>query len=109
MSRKLKQLNNTPRRWKEIKEKYGLTQEAYNAILQEQGGRCYICLRSPYDIRRRQNLAVDHCHITGKIRGLLCYNCNHRLLTAVKEDPEFVRRLLTYLTRKTDYGTIPDC
>lgn len=107
MSRKRKPLADNPARWKRIKEKYGLTKEAYNAILQDQGGVCFICNRSPELIRRRQNLAVDHDHESGRIRGLLCYNCNHRLLPAVREDKKFAKRLWVYLNRKVDYGRVP--
>ncbi len=109
MSRKRKPLTNSKARWKRIKEKYGLSQEDYEAIVQEQGGVCYICQRSPYDIRPRRHLAVDHCHKTGRIRGALCYSCNHRLLGyLIKDDKEIARRLLKYLTKRKHYGKVPE-
>ena len=107
MARRKKELTDHPRRWKQIKKKYGLAKEDYQKILQEQGGACYICLRTPYDIRPRKHLSVDHCHTTGKIRGLLCYSCNRLLLGyLVKDDVGRARRLLKYLTRKTNYGVV---
>lgn len=69
---------------KEYKEKYavyndraackrhGITMERYAQLRADQGGRCAICKRLP-TIRR---LSFDHCHKTGKFRGLLCQRCN---------------------------------
>jgi hypothetical protein len=54
-----------------LKKKYGITDETYAEMLESQGGRCAICARG---CRRR--LAVDHCHATGRVRGLLCASCN---------------------------------
>jgi hypothetical protein len=108
MARKRIPLRDTPARWKEIEKKYGLKKSDYEAILQEQEGTCFICLRSPYEIRPRRHLAVDHCHETGRIRGLLCYSCNHKLLGyLIKDDKGMARRLLKYLTRRTTYGSVP--
>ena len=55
-------------------EKYGLTLNDYDAMLEEQQGVCAICGGEP-DTRWRM-LAVDHDHATGKVRGLLCMVCN---------------------------------
>ena len=76
MSRKPKPLTNSPARWRAIEKKYGLTEQRYKEILQEQGGVCYICQRSPFEIRKRQWLSVDHCHKSGQVRDLLCGACN---------------------------------
>lgn len=54
---------------------YGITEEEYNAILEYQDGGCFICRRSPGE----QKLAVDHDHVTGTVRGLLCWECNGAL------------------------------
>jgi len=43
-------------------------------MLEEQEHKCAICLTSDVDLEKL--LAVDHCHTTGKVRGLLCSNCN---------------------------------
>ena len=53
---------------------YGITEEQYNEMLQKQNGVCRFCKKSPED--NKQRLAVDHCHDTGKVRGLLCSTCN---------------------------------
>lgn len=106
--RKRKPLTDSPARWKRIYETYGLTREDYHKILQDQGGVCYICQRDPYSIRPRRHLAVDHDHTTGRIRGVLCFNCNHNILGAtIRDDIGVARRILEYLTRITEYGNVP--
>lgn len=57
-----------------LKTQYGITIEQYNQMFLEQNGNCAICNINQSNFKR--GLAVDHCHITGKIRGLLCGNCN---------------------------------
>ena len=56
-------------------KKYGITVDDYNRMFKEQDGRCAIC-NNHQNIRK---LAVDHNHKTGKVRGLLCINCNRGL------------------------------
>lgn len=63
-----------------IKKNYGLTLEGYAEMFDKQNGACSICKKTPspdHDNGRR--LFVDHCHDTGKVRGLLCGNCNFSL------------------------------
>lgn len=101
--------NDSPARWRALEKRFGISKETYLQILAEQKGRCYICHKTPYDTKPRRNLAVDHDHSTGNIRGLLCFNCNHRLLGwYIRDDREKARRIVKYLTRKTNYGTVPD-
>ena len=108
MARKKKKLVDNPARWKRIQKLYNLSKEGYEKILSEQNGVCYICERSPDKIRPRRNLAVDHDHKTGRIRGLLCYRCNHVLLGRIlRDDPVLLERALIYLKRETDYGFTP--
>ena len=66
--------------WKKyysLKKKYNLTEEDFLYLLEKQQNKCYICGKHNSDILR--GLAVDHDHITGKIRGLLCSKCNSAL------------------------------
>jgi hypothetical protein len=58
--------------------RYGLTYADYEALLAKQDNRCALCPRTP-DQERYKKLNVDHCHSTGRIRGLLCTPCNHAL------------------------------
>lgn len=55
-----------------LKTKYGISEEKYLEMVSAQNGVCAICFKP--DGGRR--LAVDHCHATGAVRGLLCGNCN---------------------------------
>lgn len=73
--------------------KYGLTPEAWLALFEKQGGVCAIC-KLPELLKKR--LAVDHCHITGKIRGLLCGNCN-RALGQFQDSPVITQAATDYL------------
>lgn len=77
-----------------LKKSYGISLEEYAEMLDFQAGVCAICLGHD---RAFAHLAVDHCHATGKIRGLLCNQCN-RALGSFKDDPARLRRALIYLT-----------
>jgi hypothetical protein len=57
-----------------LKRKFGLTPEQYDEMLAAQDGRCMICRRPPAE---GKTLDIDHDHETGRVRGLLCRNCNH--------------------------------
>lgn len=61
---------------KRLLKMYGLPLGGYNLFLSNQHGRCALCLQPASNIQR---LDVDHDHYTGKIRGLLCRNCNMAL------------------------------
>jgi hypothetical protein len=78
---------------------YGLTIEGYNAIFKSQGGRCAICLQKEVSGKRSKRLAVDHCHETGRIRGLLCQRCN-RALGLLKDDKNVLANAITYLSEE---------
>ena len=107
--RKVWKPHDSPARWRAILSRYGLSKDTYQQILQEQEGRCYICQKLPQECKPKRNLAVDHDHESGRIRGLLCFNCNHRLLGwYIRDDVAKARRIVKYLTRKTNYGTVPD-
>lgn len=69
--------------------KYGLDEDAFRAMHDEQNGVCAIC-------ERREKLVVDHDHATGKVRGLLCHSCNMTLGRA-EDDTERLRRMIDYL------------
>jgi hypothetical protein len=80
---------------------YGITQEQYDTMFEAQGGVCAIC-----GGKRRYLLAVDHCHKTGRVRGLLCKLCNGRILTAAKDDPAILRRAADYLELPPAFAVI---
>jgi len=56
-----------------LRRRYGLAVEDYDAMVEAQGGVCLLCKHPQKDGRR---LAVDHCHDSGRVRGLLCNACN---------------------------------
>jgi hypothetical protein len=62
------------RRANRLKLKYNLSLEDYNAMFSRQNGKCSICKK--HQTKLDSALCVDHCHKTGKVRGLLCSNCN---------------------------------
>lgn len=76
----------------ELKYKYGITKEDYNKLFKEQNGKCAICGKHQIDLNVR--LCVDHNHLTGAIRGLLCMKCNYSLghYESIKEKAEFYLR-----------------
>jgi len=56
---------------------YGITPERYAEMVAEQGGVCAVCGRLPNGTNHvEQNLVIDHRDDSGKVRGLLCNNCN---------------------------------
>jgi len=57
-------------------KKYGITEADYNQMFVNQNGRCLICKNTA---EKGKRLFVDHCHETGKVRGLLCNLCNSGL------------------------------
>jgi len=69
------------RRAKHLMDLYGLTQEEYEQMLMKQKGVCAICNKPQHTKRKGKLLPlfVDHCHKTGKVRGLLCNACNRML------------------------------
>jgi hypothetical protein len=86
------------RRSQRLKKRYGVTVEEYDAVLAKQDGVCAICCQPTTDGRR---LAVDHCHYTGKFRGLLCFHCN-TAVGKLGDTADKVARAVKYLT---DGGT----
>ena len=77
-----------------LKRKYGMTLEEYDAMLEGQGGGCFICGRPP---REDTSLHVDHDHSTGKVRGILCFCCNNALAD-FREEPVLLRKAAAYLS-----------
>lgn len=78
-----------------LKTKYGITIEQYDAMLEAQGGVCAICSTPDPE---GQRLGVDHCHTTGQIRDLLCTRCN-RGIGHFFDDPSRVDKAAAYLRR----------
>lgn len=92
-----KSLEKRTERGKRYKyKKYGITPEEYRILNESQKECCAIC-NSKETRSTSTELSVDHCHTTGKIRGLLCNNCN-RGLGMLGDSVESISRALVYLT-----------
>jgi len=76
-----------------ILKEHGITEEYYQELLAFQDGRCAICGNRP----RTKRLAVDHNHVTGTARGLLCKNCNYRILGGVRDSVDTLQIAIRYL------------
>ena len=86
-----------------LKRVYGITVNDYYKMLEEQGGGCAICNTKVPSARKRKYATqemffVDHCHSTGKVRGLLCGKCN-RGLGYFEDEPERLEEAADYLRR----------
>jgi len=64
------------RRGTHLARRYGISLEDFNLMLFRQMGLCAICGNSPQEGKK---LVVDHCHLTGNVRELLCDDCNHMI------------------------------
>ena len=77
-------------RWSRIKRVYGITKEQYDEL---DHGHCPICLR---DWSSNVRPCIDHNHVTGRIRGLLCIFCNRYRVGRLR-DADLVQRIADYL------------
>ena len=91
-----------------LQKKYGVSIEEMAQLLEAQHGLCAICgkLWSECHLEKRlrgktlflQHLYVDHCHRTGRVRGLLCNNCN-KAIGLLSENKEHFARAIRYLEK----------
>lgn len=81
-----------------IKSAYGLTTKQYARLLESQGGLCAVCRQEETweSGGRLMTMPVDHCHSTGRIRGVVCNRCN-RSMGLLRDDPSCIRRAIDYL------------
>lgn len=90
--------NYCPRkhRNRKLKFKYGITHKEYIILSKAQDNKCKICASDNSKCHNSNYMHVDHCHETGKIRGLLCVDCNHGL-GKFKDSPELLLNAISYL------------
>lgn len=81
---------------------YGITVEQFDELMAAQGARCAICriTQAEYMEATKRRFAVDHDHKTGRVRGLLCNQCN-TALGLLRESPALVERAADYLHEGT--------
>jgi hypothetical protein len=86
-----------------LRKRYGITVEQYDQLVAKQNNRCAICQQPEQQTDPRYGtlleLAVDHDHNTGQIRGLLCSACN-TAIGKFGDNPETLRAAITYLERQ---------
>lgn len=87
--------NKKNRRRIHYKQKYGITVEQYEGMLECQGKVCWICQKTNGNAEK--SLVIDHNHQTGKVRGLLCYGCNRAI--SILEKPDLLKRATEYLMK----------
>ena len=81
-----------------LKLKFNITEADYERMMSEQDGKCAICFRTE-PTGRWKRLAVDHCHKTNKIRGLLCDKCN-RGMGLLEDSVELLQSAVNYLKER---------
>ena len=98
-----RQKSYTPEKYKEyaFKKKYGITKEDYNIMFNEQNGCCKIC--SKHQSELSATLAVDHNHLTGDVRGLLCGSCN-RGIGLLQDDVGLLKAAIKYIEDNGSYA-----
>lgn len=87
----------TQRRAYQLKVRYGMSIETYEALLSSQGSKCAIC-RSHFKSDRQT--FVDHCHGTDKVRGLLCASCNSGI-GHLQDSADILRNAVRYLEERS--------
>lgn len=88
------------RRLEKLKYYYKFSQEEYDIMLLAQGGVCAICKSdNPRCNKKSKHFQIDHCHKTGKVRGLLCSNCN-RGIGLLGDSIEIIERVMSYLNKE---------
>ena len=90
---------NAARRMK-YKREYGITIEDYDEMLEAQGGRCAIC-RTDKPGGSGKRFAVDHCHESKKVRGILCQSCN-TALGHFKDNVLILEKAIDYLNETSN-------
>ena len=85
-----------------LKKDYGITLDKYNKMAAKQNNKCALCNlpEKALDSRTKQikNLAVDHDHITSKVRGLLCWRCNTGI-GKLKDSPRLLVKAANYIKK----------
>jgi len=95
-TRKYRKNNPRNKRNSALKNVYGITIDQYEEMLKKQNFQCAICKIDAITLNR--NLDVDHDHLSGTVRGLLCNKCNQGM-GLLREDVEILKGALEYLER----------
>ena len=82
-------------RWKGVCKSKGITPEEYNVLFNQQLGCCKICGKHQTELKKK--LFIDHCHITKKVRGLLCQKCN-TAIAFLNDNIQSLKNAIEYLS-----------
>ena len=78
--------------------KFGITKEDYLKLSESQENCCAICKASEGESKRKRRLHLDHCHVSNKVRGLLCAKCNQGI-GSFKDNKDLLKEAANYLAR----------
>ena len=92
------EVNNDRAKDNRLKNMYGISLDDFNRMFDEQNGVCLICKR-PESCNDGRRFNVDHCHVTGDVRGLLCNNCN-KGLGHFKDNTLLLHNAIKYLNKE---------
>ena len=90
---KYREINRKSERKRKLFQTYGLTVEEYSSKLEQQNNCCAICNVASSGTR---DWHVDHCHVSGKVRGLLCHRCN-LMLGHAQDNVQTLEKAILYL------------
>jgi len=79
---------------RKLKNRYGIDLVEYNRMFLSQEGCCLIC--EVHQSKLNKKLSVDHCHNTGRVRGLLCYKCN-TIIGLANDNTKTLQSAINYL------------
>jgi nitrate/TMAO reductase-like tetraheme cytochrome c subunit len=88
-------------RAKNLRNRFGMSLEEYDQMLEKQNGQCKICGTDTPGNKGR--FVVDHNHATGEVRGLLCWSCNVGI-GHLQDDPSILLSAFNYLSTNGYYG-----
>ncbi len=88
-------LNKSAYKWRMMFIKYGITEQDFWDMLDEQEHKCALCTK-PFTTLKQNDCHIDHCHETGVVRGLLCMKCNVGL-GMMGDNEEGLLRALAYV------------
>jgi hypothetical protein len=88
--------SNPEKRFATRIKKYGIVPSDFYAMLERQNGGCAICGKEHSGCAKQERLHIDHCHSTGRVRGLLCTNCN-LAIGKLRDSPRLLRKAAEYI------------
>lgn len=98
--------NHNVYRNNKLMREFGITNDDYEFMLENQGGGCAICGKTKSE--EGKHLAVDHCHVSNDVRGVLCQNCNQGL-GKFRDDVSLLSSAIRYLQNENCDTRQPEC